>query len=194
MPAFFLLQLYAKERAPRFSDPRGSPWAGCSAELRGSGLPRQRRGRRVPPQSPAPNAPGRARAHGEVPCCTFWGGDSLVHPSNGFTGLSAAQPANQGQEEASKEPPLAPASTCTSEHEEAGGQPEPSQRLEQLKYQRVGLRPTPRQNFPCAFPGARTVSATGTSGKKDTSERSRVICGGSDVPHSHTSSCWPSGL
>ena len=126
LPAFFLLQLYPKERAAQFSDLRGSPCAGCSVELRGKGVCTGRGGHGgLPRRAPLPAVPGH-RHTAKVPCCTFWDGDSLAHHSNGFTGLPAAQPANQGQEQTGKEPSIAPASTCTSGHEEPGRQPEPS--------------------------------------------------------------------
>jgi len=61
-----------------------------------------------PEGQPLSRLPGRAplgtawtRSKGAM--LHVWGGGSLVHHSNRLTGLSAAQPDNQGQEQTSKQ-------------------------------------------------------------------------------------------
>lgn len=108
--AFFLLQLYPKEPAAGFGDLRGSPCPGDGSTLAELGT------------SPPP--PGH-RHTAKVPRCAFWGGDSPVHHSNGLTGLFTAQAGTQGREQTSTKASIAASSTCTSEHDEGGRQPQP---------------------------------------------------------------------
>lgn len=96
---------------------------GAAPEL--SGLQGQRRAWWAARRAPLPPPPGPARCKGTTLHASRWW-QSRSSQQWVYSSMSAAQPANQGREWTGKEPSMAPASTCTSEHKEPGRQPEPA--------------------------------------------------------------------